>query len=93
MKDALGIVTERGRSIFEQIANLVGSIGSTNLVAVSIAATTLSSLVALRVFAPRLPGFIIALGVGNALAASSWSGQKAGKISLKTEKTLGGRSC
>lgn len=65
LKDALGITAARGRSIFEQVANLVSALGSTNLAALGIAAATLSSLILIRMIAPKLPAFIIALAVGG----------------------------
>ena len=67
LKDALGLSAERGQSIFGQIANLAAAAGETNLAALAIAGVTLGTLVALRVFAPTLPGFIVALGVGSLL--------------------------
>jgi SulP family sulfate permease len=70
LKDALGVSTERGHSIIEQIANLAGALGQTNLTAVSIAAATLVCLVAVRSVAPKLPAFVIALGVGSLLGVA-----------------------
>lgn len=70
LKDAIGVVTPRAKSIFEQLANLVGALGSANFTAIGIAAATLVSLLALRIFAPRLPGFIIALGIGSGLGVA-----------------------
>lgn len=70
LKDALGVTAARGHSIFEQTANLVAAVGSTNLIAVGIAVATLMTLVGLRIFAPKLPGFLIALGVGSGLGVA-----------------------
>lgn len=70
LKDALGVSTQRGHSIIEQVANLVGALGSANVTALAIAAATLSSLVALRAFAPKVPAFIVALAIGSALGAA-----------------------
>lgn len=64
IKDAFGIVAQRGHSIFGQISNLVAGAGSANLAAAGIAAATLATLVVIRFLAPKLPAFIIALAVG-----------------------------
>lgn len=64
LKDALGVTVARGHSIFEQVAHLAGGLGSTHPVALAVAAVTLASLIVIRLFAPRLPAFIIALAVG-----------------------------
>ena len=65
LKDALGVSAARGHSIIEQTANVFGALGSTNVTAVSIAAITLTSLVAIRAFVPRAPAFILALAIGS----------------------------
>ncbi|MDR4307226.1 SulP family inorganic anion transporter [Chelatococcus sambhunathii] len=64
IKDAFGIVAKRGHSVFEQVANLVAGAGSANLAAAGIAAATLLTLIVIRILAPKLPAFIIALAVG-----------------------------
>lgn len=65
LKDALGVTAPRAHSIIEQVTGLVKALGSTNVMALSIAGATLASLIAVRAFAPKLPAFIIALAVGS----------------------------
>ncbi len=69
IKDAFGIVAKRGHSVFEQVANLVAGAGTANLAAFGIAAATLMTLLAIRLLAPKLPAFVIALAVGAGVGA------------------------
>lgn len=70
VKDALGIVAQRGHTIFQQIANLVSGAGTANLAAAGIAGVTLACLIAIRMLAPKLPAFIIALAAGGAFGVA-----------------------
>lgn len=69
LKDALGVSITRGKTIFETVVNLSNAAPETNSLALTIAAVTLVTIIGFRVFAPKLPGFIIALFVGSALGA------------------------
>jgi SulP family sulfate permease len=67
---ALGLPAgEGGASVLRQLAALVSGIGAANPVAAGIAAVTLVSVLLIQRLAPRLPGFLIALGIG---AAAGW---------------------
>ncbi|WP_206659486.1 SulP family inorganic anion transporter [Hansschlegelia zhihuaiae] len=70
LKDALGVAVERGHSIFQQVARLAASFDAINFAAVGIAASTLATLVLFKIFAPKLPAFIIALGVGSLIGVA-----------------------
>jgi len=70
IKDALGIEAARGKTIVDTIANLVAAIPQANVFAFLIAAVTLTVLVALRIFVPRLPAFLVALAAGGLVCAA-----------------------
>lgn len=70
IKDALGVVAQRGHTVFQQVANLIASAGTANLTAAGIAAATLATLIVVRLVAPKLPAFIIALAAGSALGVA-----------------------
>lgn len=64
----LGVTTEPGGTVIERIIRLAEKLGGTNPVALSIGAATLVTLILCMRFAPRLPGFVVALAVGTVLA-------------------------
>ncbi|GGA06670.1 SulP family inorganic anion transporter [Neptunicoccus cionae] len=63
-----GIVVERGGNIAERLMRLAEHWGDVNLYALLIAGTTLALAVLMQKFTPKLPGFLIALLAGSALA-------------------------
>ena len=65
---ALGVHVERGGNVIERIWRLGEHFVEVNMMAVLISSFTLVSAVALAKLAPKLPGFLIALIGGSALA-------------------------
>jgi len=65
---ALGVHVERGGNVVERVWRLGEHFVEVNSYAVLISAVTLISAVALAKLAPRLPGFLVALVIGSALA-------------------------
>ncbi|KNG94950.1 sulfate transporter [Pseudaestuariivita atlantica] len=65
---ALGVHVEPGGNVIERLLRLGEHFIEVNPYAVAISATTFVTLITLARFAPRLPGFLIALVVGAGLA-------------------------
>ena len=65
---ALGVEVERGGNVVERLLRLGEHFNELNLFAVTISATTLIVAVLVAKFAPRLPGFLIALLAGSGVA-------------------------
>ena len=65
---ALGIHVERGGNVLERATRVVENFDTLNGIAVTISVTTLITAVLVARFAPRLPGFLVALVVGGVLA-------------------------
>ena len=70
LKDALGVITPRGATVVDRIANLVGSAGLLNVTATIIAIATVITLVVARSISPKIPAFIIALVVGSGIGVA-----------------------
>ncbi len=68
LSGALGLHVERGGNVLERMLEVWEHFGELNLLALVISATTLGSAILLQKFAPRLPGFLIALMIGAGLA-------------------------
>lgn len=65
---ALGVHVERGGNVVERLWRLGEHFIEINPTAALISGVTLASAIALAKLAPRLPGFLIALVIGSALA-------------------------
>jgi len=65
---ALGIDVERGGNVLERMTRVVEHSDTLNPTAVLISVVTLGSAILIQRFAPRLPGFLIALLIGSGLA-------------------------
>lgn len=65
---ALGIQVERGGNVLERVVRVVENFDGLNEIAIIISATTLISAILVQRFAPRLPGFLVALLIGSGLA-------------------------
>lgn len=65
---ALGVEVQRGGNVAERIWRLGEHFQHVNIYAAVISVTTLATAIALARFAPRLPGFLIALVTGSGLA-------------------------
>ncbi|MBV1864259.1 MAG: SulP family inorganic anion transporter [Rhodobacteraceae bacterium] len=65
---ALGIHVERGGNVLERVLRVVEHFDGLNMTAVIISTATLVSAILVQRFAPRLPGFLVALLVGSGLA-------------------------
>lgn len=65
---ALGLVTEKGHGIVERLSALLTALPGIDPVAALVAGVTLATAVALRVFLPRWPGFLIAVALGTVVA-------------------------
>ncbi len=65
---ALGVEVERGGNVMERLSRLGEHVTEANGYAVLIAGLTFGSAVLLQRFAPKLPGFLIALLIGSAVA-------------------------
>ncbi|PLS21699.1 SulP family inorganic anion transporter [Neptunicoccus cionae] len=63
-----GLVVEKGGNIAERLMRLAEHWDEINLYALLIAGTTLALAVIMQKFTPKLPGFLIALLAGSALA-------------------------
>ena len=66
----LGISIEAGGNVIERAGRILEGASGTNPLAVLIAAATFVTVAACQRFAPRLPGFLIALAAGAAIAAA-----------------------
>ena len=65
---ASGVVVERGGNIAERVERLSLHITKANPYALLISGVTLGVAIVVQKYAPRLPGFLIALFVGAGLA-------------------------
>jgi len=65
---ALGLSVESGGNVAERVFRVIQAIDGVSLLALAISASTLVSLVLFQRYFPRLPGFLIALVIGGALA-------------------------
>ncbi|MDI5922660.1 SulP family inorganic anion transporter [Halomonas sp. LR5S13] len=65
---ALGLVTEKGHGIVGRLSALVTALPGIDPVAALVAGVTLATAILLRVFLPRSPGFLIAVGLGTVVA-------------------------
>lgn len=65
----LGVEVESGGNVVERIARLAAVADQVNPLAVIIATATFITVALCQTFTPRLPGFLIALGMGAAIAA------------------------
>lgn len=73
---ALGITVERGGTVLDRLARVVAAIDETNLLALLIASITLFSVVVLQSISKKIPGFLIALGIGGGVAWLLDAGEK-----------------
>ncbi|MEM9320495.1 MAG: SulP family inorganic anion transporter [Pseudomonadota bacterium] len=64
---ALGILVEGGGNVLERLLAVFHGMGEATALSALIAGVTLGSVVLLQTFAPRLPGFLIALIIGALL--------------------------
>lgn len=67
----LGVQVEGGGNVIERVHRVAEAAGDVNLFAVMIAVATFVTVATSQTLAPRLPGFLIALGVGAAIAVAS----------------------
>lgn len=65
---ALGLETEKAHGIVGRLSALVVALPGIDPAAALIAGVTLATAVLLRVFLPRLPGFLIAVAIGTVVA-------------------------
>lgn len=65
---ALGLDATPSGTIIERLLGLSSTFDSANPAAIAVSAVSLASVAVLARFAPRLPGFIIALALGGTLA-------------------------
>lgn len=68
LSGALGVEVERGGNVIERVINIGEHFLEFNPYAAAISVTTLLTAVIVAKFAPKLPGFVIALLVGSLLA-------------------------
>lgn len=61
---AFGLTVERGGNVLERLIHVSQALDQTSILAVTIAATSLGSLILIQKYARRLPGFLIALVLG-----------------------------
>ena len=64
----LGVTVAGGGNVIERVQRVADAASDANLLAVLIAAVTLVTLATIQALAPRLPGFLIALGAGAGVA-------------------------
>lgn len=67
----LGVSIAGGGNVVERVHRVAAMAGDVNLFAVMIALVTLVTVAICQAFAPRLPGFLIALGVGAGVAVAT----------------------
>jgi SulP family sulfate permease len=72
---ALGVRIEGGGNVVERLLHVLDAAPKVNFLAVMIAIVTLMTVAGVQTYAPRLPGFLIALGAGAALAAVTNAGE------------------
>lgn len=65
----LGVDVEGGGNVIERIHRVAETVDEVNPFAILIAVVTLVAVATIQSFAPRLPGFLIALGVGAGVTA------------------------
>lgn len=65
----LGVTVPGGGNVIERVQRVAEAAGDVNLLAVMIAVATFVTVATSQTLAPRLPGFLIALGVGAGIAA------------------------
>lgn len=65
----LGVTVPGGGNVIERVHRVAEAAGDVNLLAVMIAVATFVTVATSQALAPRLPGFLIALGVGAGIAA------------------------
>jgi len=65
----LGVTVPGGGNVIERVHRVAEAAGDVSLLAVMIAAATFVTVATSQTLAPRLPGFLIALGVGAGVAA------------------------
>jgi len=66
---AIGVRIEGGGNVVERLLSVVDAFPSVNGLAVLIAGMTLLTVAVIQAYAPRLPSFLIALGIGALIAA------------------------
>lgn len=72
---SLGVRIEGGGNVMERLLHVLDAAPKVNFLAVMIAIVTLMTVAGVQTYAPRLPGFLIALGAGAALAAVTNAGE------------------
>lgn len=65
LSPALGLPKAHAHGILDSLGTLIGRLGATDGVAVATAGITLVSAVVLRIYAPKWPGFLIAIILGT----------------------------
>ena len=71
---ALGLYVEGGGNVIERLLHLSSTLDGINPLALLISAATFLTVAATQALAPRLPGFLLALGVGAVLASITDAG-------------------
>lgn len=62
--DALGFAVERGVTIVDTLQDVIAKVGLTDWRTVAISMSTLACVVVLRIYLPRVPGFLLGLALG-----------------------------
>lgn len=75
LKDAFGLEVERGGSVLERLGRLAAHAGEIERAPVIVAAVTFAVALVLSRFAPRLPGYLIAMLAGTLVAQTLPGGE------------------